>query len=293
VKVAVIINPIAGFRGGAERARQRAELAMTLLSSLDIEPEVIVTERAGHAHELARRALDRGTRVVCAWGGDGTVNEVGRALAFTPASLVIVPAGSGNGLAHALRLPQDPVAALRRSVEGTDRVIDAGELDGHLFFNLAGIGFDAHVAAAFNRTRGPRGFWRYVRVVLRELMRYEAKRYEITVNGETIACQAYLLSLANGQQWGNGAEIAPQAEVDDGLLDLVMVPGMPVHRLVREIRHLFDGTAPQVRGLVGRRFSSVCIRGTEPIAAHLDGEIVLGSSTVTARVMPGLLRVRV
>jgi len=99
--VTVIINPTSGTRGRhPEVARRRAQLAKDLFSSMGVEHEVLITERAGHAYELARQAVDRHISLVYAWGGDGTMNEVGRALAFGPTALALIPAGSGNGLAR-------------------------------------------------------------------------------------------------------------------------------------------------------------------------------------------------
>ena len=100
--VAVIINPISGTGGRIEVARERAEHAAALIAARGLEAEVFMTERSGHARELAAAALDRGVRTVVAWGGDGTVNEVASALAFRDATLAIIPSGSGNGLAREL-----------------------------------------------------------------------------------------------------------------------------------------------------------------------------------------------
>src|SRR5262245_20218832 len=105
---------------------------------MGLRAEVFLTERGGHARELATGALERGATVVVAWGGDGTVNEVAAALAFRHAALGVVPSGSGNGLARELGIPTDPAAALTIALAGRLRVIDCGELDGRLFVNVAG-----------------------------------------------------------------------------------------------------------------------------------------------------------
>ena len=151
--IAVIINPIAG---GALRsvAAARAEIAGAWLSAHGLAGQVFVTERRGHARELAAAARARGDDPVIAWGGDGTVNEVASALAFGPTALGIVPAGSGNGLARELGIDPRPDRALATAAAAArngGRVIDAGELGGRLFFNVAGVGFDAHVAGCFDR----------------------------------------------------------------------------------------------------------------------------------------------
>src|SRR5204863_161275 len=122
-----------------------------------------------------------GARTVLAWGGDGTINEVGTVLAATGTALGIVPAGSGNGFAGELGVPWEPRAAIDTVLHGRDRLVDAGELDGRLFFNIAGIGFDAVVAEQFNLhgTLGKRGMGPYVRIGIRETFRYQAATYRV------------------------------------------------------------------------------------------------------------------
>ena len=180
MRIAVIINPISGAGGSLDMGPMRARLAAAFLDSQRVDHEVLVTDRTGHARDLAHGAVARGATVVCAWGGDGTVNEVASALAFTSASMAIVPAGSGNGLAHELRIPKQPAAALAVAVNGVDRVIDAGELGGRLFVNVAGIGFDAAIARRFaGRAPGQRGFLPYLSIAVREIARYSAETYSI------------------------------------------------------------------------------------------------------------------
>ena len=146
LRVAVVINPTAGVRSTLDHAGRRAELAMDLLLAEGVDPAVHITERRGHAHELALAAVEHGAGVVAAWGGDGTVNEVATALAGTSTALAVVPSGSGNGLARMLGIPADPARAIHRFLHGSDRRIDLGVIDGRVFVNVAGVGFDAHVA---------------------------------------------------------------------------------------------------------------------------------------------------
>src|SRR5262249_5064136 len=141
----------------------RAELASAAVDRHGGRAEVFVTECGGHARELAKAAVERGARLVVAWGGDGTINEVATALVFDEDSAMgIVPAGSGNGLARALGIDPRPERALAAALSAEPRRMDVGELGGRLFVNVAGIGFDAYVAARFNapgnRLRGLAGY---------------------------------------------------------------------------------------------------------------------------------------
>src|SRR5581483_6976971 len=149
MSVAIIINPISG---GARpnAAQRRARAAIDAVERHGDRPEVFVTERPGHARELARAALARGVRLVIAWGGDGTINEVASALVFGEIPLGIVPAGSGNGLARELGVQTRPERAIASALASAPRPIDVGEVSGRFFVNIAGVGFDAEVAARFN-----------------------------------------------------------------------------------------------------------------------------------------------
>ena len=188
-RTAVIINPISGTGGRPDAARQRAERAAALLAARGVDAEIFVTERGGHARDLAAAMITRGVSLIVAWGGDGTVNEVASALAFTRrARLAVIPSGSGNGLARELGIPLDPAAAFACAVDGQTRVIDCGELDGRLFFNVAGLGLDARVAhefAAHGLVR--RGFARYLEVAARELFTYEPHDHTIVADGQRAA----------------------------------------------------------------------------------------------------------
>lgn len=292
--VAVIINPISGARGHPEVARRRVKLATGVLAAEGIEHEVHITERAGQAYELARNAVERGASLVLAWGGDGTINEVGRAVAFSPAALGLIPAGSGNGLARELQIPIRPEQAIKTALHATERKIDVGEIGGRLFFNAAGIGFDAHVAHLFNsRSQGRRGLLRYVIIAARALFSYRPREYTISVGAETMQLRALLIALANSRQYGNGATVAPQARLDDGQLDLVVVKERSPLATLLDVQRLFTGTLAKADGVIIRRTTQATIVGDTPLPFHVDGEpINRGDTSLTVRLYQGALRVK-
>jgi YegS/Rv2252/BmrU family lipid kinase len=292
VRVAVLINPISGAHGRPDEGRRRAEKAAAVLAAVGVDAHVFVSERPEHLIELSRLALDDGADRVIAWGGDGTVNEVGRALAFSGTPLGIVRAGSGNGLARALRIPRNADAALRMAIRGTPRPIDAGDIAGRLFFNIAGLGFDARVALAFGEASGRRGLRRYVRTIARELSTYRPRRYRIAIGARLIETRAFLLAIANGSQWGNGARIAPGARLDDGLLDVVIGEAETSWQVLRHIPLLFTGRIDRSRAITHERAAALEIEGDEPLCIHADGEIVMVETrSVSVRVHPGALLV--
>jgi diacylglycerol kinase (ATP) len=292
--VAVIINPISGAGRRPDVARQRAELATAFLHRRGVDGEVFVTERGGHARELARAALGRGVSLCIAWGGDGTVNEVASALAFTHASLAIIPSGSGNGLSREVGIPFEPPAAFEIALGGRERVIDAGEIEGRLFFNLAGVGLDARVAHQFAATGlMRRGFVRYLEIAGSEIFTRASHEYEIAVDGHFSRSHVLLVAIANGRQYGNGALIAPAARIDDGKLDVVVVDDRSPWAIIRHAPKLFRGRLAEVPGVTMSSATTVAITAREPLIYHVDGEPCTGGLTVSARIRPSALRVRV
>jgi YegS/Rv2252/BmrU family lipid kinase len=291
---AVIINPISGAGRRPDVARQRAERATAFLLDHSIAGDVFVTERAGHARQLALAALARGVTLCIAWGGDGTVNEVASALAFTPASLGIVPSGSGNGLSREVGIPFDPRRAFEMALRGRDRVIDAGEIEGRLFFNLAGVGLDARVAHQFAATGlARRGFRRYLEIAGTEIFARPQHECSITTEGGSRQARVLLVAIANGRQYGNGALIAPDARIDDGLLDVIVVDDRSPWSVLRHAPKLFRGRLADVPGVTMSVATRVEIASAEPLIFHVDGEPCVGGTSVSARIRPGALRVRV
>lgn len=285
--ISIIINPVSGG-GTLSDARARAQQATSILASLGLEGDVQLTERRGHAHALAVAAVANGARRVVAWGGDGTVNEVASALVTTPVTLGIVPSGSGNGLARELRLPTSSDLAMRLACTSTSRAIDAGTIDGHWFFSIAGIGFDAHVAAAFDSDGGRRGLAGYVRMTARELFRYNARTYTID---QAAPRRALLVTFANTTQFGNGARIAPRARLDDGLLDLVLFEERSRLFTVLGLPSLFTGRVDRVAGVSMSTVTSAVVRCDEPMLFHVDGEPMQGGTQLPVQVHPAVLNV--
>ena len=291
MSTAIIINPISGGASPAA-ARARAQLALAVVDAHGDPVEVLMTQRVGHARELAKSAVRRGARLVLAWGGDGTINEVASALAFDEVAMGIVPAGSGNGLARELGVSLRPERAIADALQAMPRPMDLGELDGHLFANVAGIGFDAHIAAAF-ATSTRRGFVSYAGITMRSIAGYVAQTYRVTTGGTQTTHRAILVTIANSAQFGNNARIAPGARVDDGELDLVVMEERSRFGTMCQMPRLFNGTVAKAPGCTIRRVREVTIEADRPMTYHVDGEPVLGGTTLRARIHPGALRVAV
>ena len=292
--VAVIINPIAGTGCRPDVARDRAERAASLMTARGLGGQVLVTERAGHARELTLAMLARGVTTVVAWGGDGTVNEVAAALAFRDATLAIVPSGSGNGLARELRIPFEPERAFATALEGRTCRIDAGELDGRLFFNVAGIGLDARMARGFaDGGLARRGLTRYLRVGARELFSFQAEDHTVVTDGTTRYTRPLLIAIANGRQYGNGAVIAPAARLDDGKLDVVIVAARPRLAVLAQAPRLFTGQIARVAGVTSVSAVDIEVASAHALEYHVDGEPLVGGESLVARSRARALRVAV
>jgi diacylglycerol kinase (ATP) len=293
VTVVAIINPISGAGADTHTADRRAALVASAVDRRGLSADVQITRHAGHAHAIARAAADAGTDLVIVWGGDGTINEAGAALVGSGSALGVVPAGSGNGLAAALGVPFEPHAALAAALDGAVRAIDAGTLAGRPFFNIAGIGVDARIAALFNvRSKGTRGRWPYIMLGVREGCRYASQQYAIELDGEQLSSRALLVAFANGGEYGNGVRLATAARLDDGLLDATIIEDRPIAARFWDARHLVRGTADRAPRVRSKQVRRARVQAAGRIEYHVDGEPGTADGSVDVIVHPGALLVR-
>ena len=289
--VGIVINPQAGPKRRVT-IEARCDLARAALRAQATDGDARVTSGRGTARALARALIDAGATHLVAWGGDGTVNEVASEAVAHGVSLGIVPGGTGNGLARELDLEHRPAAALRTALAGGERVIDAGEIDGRVFFNVAGVGFDAWLAEVFNGL-AHRGKAAYFASGLRELREYQPRTYTVRTAQASFRMSAFSLAVANGRQYGSGAVIAPAARLDDGRLQVVCVPPAPAWAQLWRARRLFTGSVDRVPGIRIVSTDSAEVASDQPLAFHVDGEVCSGGRHLLVRVLPNALRVRV
>jgi len=293
LSIVAIINPVSGAGADPAAAAKRAALVESEARRRGLKAQIHFTERAGHARELAQASAQADAGLVIVWGGDGTLNETGAGLIGSTTALGLVPAGSGNGLANALGTPRDPVAALAVAFDGGVRTIDAGTIAGRAFFNVAGIGFDARVARLFNeRGAGRRGGWPYVMLGIREGCRYRGAEYTVELDGDRRTLRALLIAFANGREFGNGVRIAPQAQLDDGVLDATVVEQRPLLARFWHARHVAFGAVHLAPNVTIRQIRHAVVRSPEPMEYHVDGEPGIIEGPVEVRILPGALRVK-
>lgn len=282
MKTRFIVNPRSG---GADRALGRVHDFATMLGA-----EVTLTTHPRHASELAARALADGCRLIVAVGGDGTLNEVASSLVGTPATFGLIPCGSGNGLGRHLGIHGELRHSLENLRTGRTRLIDTGLADGHPFFTVAGLGFEAEASARFNQL-SQRGATRYLTTCAKLWRGHVPEDYLIVGDGRRIRARGFTVAIANSDQYGNNARIAPGALVDDGLLDLTLVPPVAALRALPLLAQLFTGTIGHAKGVVRLRAAHFVVERPQPGLIHTDGETHSAGARVEFLIRPRSLRV--
>ncbi|NJP49644.1 YegS/Rv2252/BmrU family lipid kinase [Streptomyces sp. SBST2-5] len=285
-----VVNPTAGGAGSAAALLAVARLLREAGAGLRTE----YSRSLDHARDLAREAGERGD-VVLAVGGDGMAGGIGGALSGTGAVLGLVPAGRGNDFARALGLPHEPEPLVRVLLEHEPRSVDTIEVgsavhDRTVVLGSVYAGVDALANRHANRSTVLKGSASYYAGGLRAVTTWRAARYTVTVDGEEHRFTGYTVVAANSGYYGSGRVIAPDARVDDGLLDVVMIEDAPrrlFFTLMNELKTGAHVRRPQVRILRGRE---IRIAADREVPYGADGEVdaVL---PVTARGLPGALRV--
>lgn len=291
-RITIVINPISGRTGSRPgETACRARLAEETAAALGVAVDVHLTNAPGHATELARSAIAGGAEVVVAMGGDGTVNEVARALIGTPVALGIVPCGSGDGLARGLGLPTNRRAALEAAFTGDTKRIDVGFANNQPFLNVAGVGFDAEIGRLFasRKTRGALG---YIVMSAQQVWTYVSAHYDVVFDHERRSGPMFLVAFANSPQYGNGAILAPEADVQDGVLDVLIVKaGSAVGQLWRARRLYWRPGAPAL-GMERLKTRTARISG-DHLMYHVDGEPFETTGSIEIRVERQALAVKV
>lgn len=284
-KIAFVINPNAGVK-------KKVDIIEFIKShfSKHIPYDFIVWKNKDDFESVKQQILKGNYTIVVACGGDGTVNQVASVVAKTKMALGIFPLGSGNGLARSNRIPMDLKEALRVIEKGTIKQIDGAMVNQYPFFCTAGIGFDAHIANEFAIST-KRGFVTYFKTTVKEFFGYTPNDYKITIDGKSIETKAFLITVANAGQWGNDVYIAPEAELNDGILNisilkpfsLVALPMIGVKLFSKKIH-----TSIQLQSEKGKQID-IEFNGELPV--HFDGEPLTVKNKISINIMPLALQV--
>jgi len=281
-KIIYLINPISGTQGKSSLQ----ELISRRTRQESIEFSILPTNAEGNYDFLIPHIAREKVTDIVICGGDGTVNAVAAALQGSSVRVGIIPMGSGNGLAFAAKIPRAPSRALDVIFAGQASYIDAFTINGQFSCMLCGIGFDAKVAHEFAR-QPKRGLQTYIKVSLANFL--SAGFYPFTIDLQTpgatsphtaFQTEAFFISIANGNQFGNNITIAPRASLSDGLLDIVIVKKMHKLRMfIAVIRQVWGGNPLQTtpkdlsgKGVLYFQVPALTIGNSRQAPLHIDGE---------------------
>jgi len=282
--VLYIMNPRAGVQ------RNMGERVVAACEKAEMDFAIEVTQHAGHATELAAGASENGFDLVVAIGGDGTINEVARALINTEMPMGIAPSGSGNAFARALNISFDPSIACEAFAEPDIRKLDVGRVGKALFLSTAGVGLDAEVAQQYANRTGQRGLLPYVMLTLQSFFTFQPQSLRLALDdGEEIERRPFIVAIANTSQYGSWVTIAPGAVPDDGLLDVCVFTRPGWIRLALNAHRLFNGTFDRMPGVEMFRAKKISITRQEPDWFQFDGEVERGDEQLIFEVLPQAL----
>ena len=290
--IAFIINPISGGKETQNAKRKVPKLIMQTLDAAQWLPNIVFTERPGHATELSHQFSRMGFDAVVAVGGDGTVNEVACGLRDTQTALGIIPMGSGNGFARHLNIPIRPFKAIEMINHSEPISVDYGTANGRMFVSTCGTGFDALVADNFAGS-SKRGFMTYVQNVLKEAFTYQPQTYHLVGDGLDVTHKAFLITFANANQWGNDALIAPKASVQDGKMDIMLMSSHAILGSASLALRLFTGSIDDSHFMDTLRAREVTLVRESAAPFHIDGDPVEIEKDIHIKIIEDGLRVLV
>ena len=288
-RLVFIVNPISGNRPHTKRLLP--DLISQYLDHDRFTYEIRHTNHPGHAREIAKEAARSGNvDAVVVAGGDGSVNEVLPELINSKVVLGILPLGSGNGLARHLKFPMRISRAIQRINLFRVDTIDVGRMESDYFVSNAGLGFDAYVAKQFEQVE-TRGFWSYAWQTLKGAAHYPGFSYKVCANGHSHEGRAFMMTVCNSNQYGYNVKMAPEASLQDGLLDvyivqdfarwkapfLVLAVLLSLHRNLRTIKHF--------------QASELEIETEEKVHLHLDGDPYGKQKRLQVTLLPRALKI--
>lgn len=268
ISIVFIINPISGGRNKKviERSIGRS------FSDKVYRSKILYTLFPGHAFDLALSEMKLGADIIVAVGGDGTINEIGRAVMFSETRLAIIPVGSGNGFARHYNIPLSINRAIQKILNGKEIYSDVGFINGKAFFCTSGIGFDAELAMVFNQMK-TRGFLSYLYSFIKVYTNYHPVKYKIVFDDEEFENEAFFINIANISGFGYHFKIAPGASTSDGYLNLVIVQNFPKWKGIFLAFYSFLGIIDKSKYVFHKKVKNVKIKIRNKVnTIHIDGD---------------------
>jgi YegS/Rv2252/BmrU family lipid kinase len=269
MKTALIMNP----SGGRGRAISLLPSVTKWCGKQNIEFRLYPTSTAGDGTRLARMARMDGCDRIVVLGGDGTVNEVGQAIAGSEIILGVLPGGSGNDFFKMLGNNKSLESALKTAFLANPMPVDVGIVNGRSFFNAVGVGFDAYVAARAAQQKSISGFWSYLLAVFRVWRKFKPLTLSIELDQLKIEQDITLVCIGNGRSTGGGFYLTPTAIINDGLFDICIIQGLSKTKIFQILPRTLKGTHVRLEGVRAYRSRRIIIRSKERFPVHIDGEI--------------------
>ncbi len=280
-----IVNPISG-------GRKKASLPALIAAHLDhnrFDYEIIETEFKGHAITIAEKAVTQGIDIVCAVGGDGSVHEVGTTLIGSQTQLAIIPLGSGNGLARHMKIPLKIKEAIECINSGNRIEMDTLKVNNKPILGFGGYGFDALIAKKFEGSR-KRGFISYIKLVLKEVFKYNPINVSIDANGQVRKLPVFLCTIANTSEFGNGFIVSPKSDATDGKFEVVILKPFSFWNIPAMLFRYFSGRT-DYSGLTEVIKTDHATLVLPHSYGQIDGEPISSGKKVQVDVVPRSLRI--
>ena len=282
---ALLVNP-ASAGGRALTALPRVH---QVLDELGAVHRTVTTRSIDHAYSEAMAAAEAGETIL-ALGGDGLLRPVAGALKHTGSALGIVPCGRGNDLARMLGVPTDPADAARLAVQGDERLLDVASVEGTPYMGVASFGFDSDANRIANEAKLVRGDAVYVYAALRALATWKAARFRVRIDDVHHEFIGGTVAVGNSRVYGGGMYVLPEAEIDDGRLDVMFVRDASKPRLLALLPRVFKGTHGSSELVEFHRGQEVEVSSDRPFSIYADGDPI-GATPAIMRVERRCLRV--
>jgi len=284
-RFALLVNPASA--GG--KALQALPEVHAALDRLGAPHRTVTTRSIEHAGEEAARAAEQG-ETVAALGGDGLLRPLVEALKGRQSAVALIPCGRGNDLARVLAIPRDISEATRIAVEGEERLLDVADVDGTAYMGIASLGFDSDANRIANEAKLVRGNAVYLYAALRALAAWKPAAFSVTVDGRRLETRGYSVAVGNSRSYGGGMLLLPQAELDDGRLDVLISKECSKLTFLRSLPKVFRGTHLDSPHVETARGEVVEVSSDRPFVVYADGDPI-GATPATMRVERRCLRV--
>lgn len=286
-KILFVINPISG----GKNKKNLPELIHAAMQNKS-DYKIIFWENAEQdIHAIIKDEIENNNfTMLVAAGGDGTINRIANCIKNTKTTLGIIPLGSGNGFARFLKIPMNTEKALEIITNGKEILIDTCTINDKPFYCTAGVGFDAHIGKLFANAN-KRGPWTYIKKIISEFRKYNAEIYELNIDGQKITEKAFLITFANANQWGNNAQIAPKANIQDGLINITILKPFNVYNAPILAARLYLKNMHKSRYTSTYTGKEIIVTRLTESPVHFDGEPEKMGNKIEVKIFPKTLSV--